>query len=173
MIRRKDVLPIGKLHKPHGISGEVSFGFTNDVFDRTHSPYWVLEMDGILVPFFVESCRFKSSETALVKFEGLDSEVRIRELCGKEVFYPVRYADSENQETEERWDFYLGFNVFDEKEGYLGEITGVDDSTLNVLFALSKDGREILMPVAEEFFTEVDVENREMHVSLPEGLLEL
>lgn len=172
MIRKKDVFSIGKLHKPHGINGEVSFGFTSDVFDRTDSPYWILEMDGILVPFFVESYRFKSSETALVKFEGIDSEVRVRELMGKEVFYPVKFADKE-EDPAESWNFYIGFAVFDEQVGYIGEITEVDDSTLNVLFKLSKDDHEILMPVAEEFFTEIDIENREMHVSLPEGLLDL
>jgi len=172
MIRKKDVFSIGKLHKPHGISGEVSFGFTSDVFDRTESPYWVLEMDGILVPFFVESYRFKSSETALVKLEGIDSEIQVRELFGKEVFYPAKFADKE-EPKEDTWNFYIGFAVFDEQVGYIGEITEVDDSTLNVLFTLRKDDHEILMPVAEEFFTEIDIENREMHVSLPEGLLEL
>ncbi len=172
MIRKKDVFSIGKLHKPHGINGEVSFGFTSDVFDRTESPYWVLEMDGILVPFFVESYRFKSSETALVKFEGVDSEEQVRELMGKEVFYPAKFEDKE-EDPAEHWNFYIGFTVFDEQVGYIGEITDVDDSTLNVLFTLTKDDSEILMPVAEEFFTEIDIENREMHVSLPEGLLDL
>lgn len=172
MIRKKDVFPIGKLHKPHGISGEVSFGFTSDVFDRTESPYWVLEMEGILVPFFVESYRFKSSETALVKFEGIDSDQRVRELSGKEVFYPAKFADKE-EDPAENWNYYIGFAVFDEQVGYIGEITEVDDSTINVLFTLHKDDREMLMPVAEEFFTEIDLENREMHVTLPEGLLDL
>jgi len=172
MIRKQDVFSIGKLHKPHGISGEISFGFTSDEFDQTESPYWVLEMDGILVPFFVESYRFKSSETVLVKFEGIETEMRVRELSGKEVFYPIRYAEKEEL-TQDNWNFYIGFAVFDEQVGYIGEITEVDDSTLNVLFTLSKDDHEMLMPVAEEFFTEIDIENREMHVNLPEGLLDL
>ena len=172
MIRPKDVFPIGKLHKPHGIGGEINFGFTTDVFDRTESPYWVLEMDGILVPFFIESYRFKSSETVLVKLEGIDTERQVRELSGKEVFYPVKFAEKEEPQADS-WNFYLGFSVFDNQVGYIGEITEVDDSTLNVLFTLSKDGQEILMPVAEEFFTEIDMENREMHVSLPQGLFEL
>jgi 16S rRNA processing protein RimM len=172
MIRPNDVFPIGKLHKPHGLGGEISFGFTSDVFDRTEAPYWVLELDGILVPFFVESYRFKSSETVLVKFEGIDSEERVRALCGKEVFYPVRFADTEEDPTDQ-WTYYIGFAVIDEHHGFIGDVTDVDDSTLNVLFTLSKDGREILMPVAEEFFTKIDPDNREMVVSLPEGLLEL
>jgi 16S rRNA processing protein RimM len=172
MILSADVYSIGRLVKPHGIHGEIGFAFTNDVFDRTESPYWVLEMDGILVPFFIESVRFKSSETALVKFEGFNSDTKVRELCGKEVFYPAKFAAQEAK-SQDDWSFYLGFSVFDENVGYLGEVTEIDDSTLNVLFTLSKDDCAILMPVAEEFFTEVDVENREMHVSLPEGLVDL
>lgn len=172
MILHTEVYSIGRLVKPHGIQGEIGFAFTSDVFDRTQSPYWVLEMDGILVPFFIESVRFKSSETALVKFEGFNSDTKVRELSGKEVYYPAKYAAKEAQ-SEDDWAFYLGFSVFDENEGYLGEVTEIDDSTLNVLFKLCKDDREILMPVAEEFFKEVDVENREMHVSLPEGLIDL
>lgn len=96
----------------------------------------------------------------------------MRELSGKEVFYPVKFADKE-EDPAENWNFYIGFTVFDETVGYIGEITEVDDSTINVLFTLSKDEQEFLMPVAEEFFTEIDLENREMHVSLPEGLLDL
>ena len=172
MIRTSEVYSIGRLIKPHGIHGEISFAFTSDVFEKTQSSYWVFEMDGILVPFFVESFRFKSSETALVKFEGIDSDEAVRILCGKEVLYPEKFRSTE-QEDPDDWSFYLGFQVHDERDGYLGEVTAVDDSTLNVLFTLSKDDDEILMPVAEEFIRDVDVEKREIRVSLPEGLIDL
>lgn len=158
--------------KPHGINGEVNFAFTTEVFDRTEAPYWLFDMDGILVPFFIETLRFKSSETALVKFEGLDSALKIKELCGKEVFYPIAFAD-DFQEEENEWAVYVGFNVTDLEAGYLGEITAVDDSTMNVLFALNKNDVELLMPFAEEFIKGIDLEKREMTVLLPEGLLDL
>lgn len=173
MIRKSEVFPIGKFYKPHGISGEISFGFTSNIFDRTESPYWVLEMDGILVPFFVESYRFRSDETALVHLEGINNEVQAKELSNKVVYYPVKYAADEEEETSEDWNTFIGFRVFDEKAGYLGEIEEVDDSTLNVLFRIVKDQEEFLMPVAEEFFTDINAKKREMRVSLPEGLLEL
>jgi len=173
MIRKSDVIPIGKLYKPHGISGEIQFGFTSDVFDRTESPYWVLEMDGILVPFFVESYRFRSEETALVKLEGIVSEAQARTLFNKVVYYPVKFADDEPEEEEGEWTAFIGYKVFEARAGYLGEVAEVDDSTLNVLFRIVKDENEILMPVADEFFTKIDEKKREMHVTLPEGLLEL
>jgi 16S rRNA processing protein RimM len=175
MIRKSEVFPIGKFYKPHGISGEITFGFTNDIFDRTESPYWVLEIDGILVPFFVESYRFKSDETALVRLDGIENEIQARALSNKEVFYPLIFAGEEEVQAHDdnEWSFYIGFKIFEATAGYIGEVAEVDDSTLNILFRITKDDKEILMPVAEEFFTEINTKKREMHVRLPDGLLEL
>ena len=63
-----DFYKIGKIGKPHGVKGEVSFMFDDDVFDRTDADWLMLSVDGILVPFFLEEYRFKSNETALVSF---------------------------------------------------------------------------------------------------------
>ena len=54
MIKREEVYQIGKLGKTHGIRGEVSFLFDDDVFDRVDADYLILDIDGILVPFFFE-----------------------------------------------------------------------------------------------------------------------
>ena len=49
-----DFYKIGKIGKPHGVKGEVSFMFDDDVFDRTDADWLMLSVDGILVPFFLE-----------------------------------------------------------------------------------------------------------------------
>ena len=67
MIKKEDVYRIGRLGKPHGVQGEISFMFDDDVFDRSDADYLVLDIDGILVPFFMEEYRFKGSETAIMK----------------------------------------------------------------------------------------------------------
>lgn len=53
MIRREEVFKIGHIGKPHGLQGEVQFLFTDDVFDRVEADYLVIDMEGILVPFFM------------------------------------------------------------------------------------------------------------------------
>ena len=53
MIKKEDVYRIGQIGKPHGVKGELSFHFEDDVFDRTDADYLILEVDGILVPFFL------------------------------------------------------------------------------------------------------------------------
>ena len=54
MIRREEVYKIGRLGKTHGVRGEISFLLDDDVFDRTDADYLILDIDGILVPFFIE-----------------------------------------------------------------------------------------------------------------------
>ena len=100
MIKPEDVYQIGKLGKPHGVKGEISFMFDDDVFDTTDCDFLVLDMEGILVPFFLEEYRFKSNETALVKFEGIGSQERARELTGHKVYFPRHLA--EEQESASR-----------------------------------------------------------------------
>ena len=73
MIQEKDVYRIGRVGKPHGIKGEVQIQVDDDVFDRTSTPYLILRVDGILVPFFMEEYRFKSDEIVLVRFEDISS----------------------------------------------------------------------------------------------------
>ena len=69
MIERDELIKIGRFNKPHGVKGELSFTFTDDVFDRTDCPYIVCEIDGIFVPFFIEEYRFKSDTTGEKDFE--------------------------------------------------------------------------------------------------------
>lgn len=40
-------------------------------------------------------------------------------------------------------NYFIGFKVEDVNHGELGEIVAVDDSTMNVLFAIEKDGEEL------------------------------
>ena len=76
MIRKEDVYNIGKMGKTHGIGGEITMMVDDDVFDRVDSDYLILEIEGILVPFFIEEYRFKSNDAALIKFEDIDSQER-------------------------------------------------------------------------------------------------
>lgn len=169
MIRQEEVYKIGKLGKAHGIKGEISFLFDDDVFDRVDADYLVLDIDGILVPFFIEEYRFKSDTNALIKFEDIDTQERARELTGCDVYFPRALADSDEEGMS--WAEIVGFGIVDANTGQTaGKIASVDDSTLNILFEL-EDGR--LIPASEELITDIDKENRTITIDIPEGLLEL
>ena len=171
MIKREDVYRIGQLAKPHGIKGEVSFNFTDDIFDRTEEcDYLICLMDGILVPFFIEEYRFKSDTVALIKFEGIDTAEQARRFTNIEVYYPTKYAE-ENDELS--WSYFVGFQIIDEHEGVLGNIEAVDESTINTLFVINRpNGDELLIPAQETFITDMDHKKRTITMDLPEGMVE-
>ena len=58
------------------------------MFDRVDAEYLLLELDGILVPFFMEEYRFKSDETVLMKFCDIDTQEQARSLTGAKVYFP-------------------------------------------------------------------------------------
>lgn len=171
MIRKEEVYKIGEFKKPHGIHGEISFSFTDDIFDRVEAEYVICLLDGILVPFFMEEYRFRSDSTALVKLEGIDTAEKARMFTNVEVYFPVELAENTSSE-ELTWNFFIGFKVEDVQHGYLGEITEVDTSTINTLFVVTNDEGELLIPAQEAFITGIEREKKLLLVDLPEGLLE-
>ncbi len=171
MIRKEDVYRIGVLAKPHGVKGEISFHFTDDIFDRTDEcDYLFLMMDGILVPFFWEEYRFKSDTVALVKFEGIDSVEQVRRFVGVEVYFPTRYAEESDELS---WSYFVGFKVVDKSCGELGTVEMVDESTINTLFVIRRpNGEELLVPAQEAFIADMDHQKRIISLDLPEGMVE-
>ena len=169
MIREEEVFQIGKLGKTHGVKGEISFLFDDDVFDRVDADYLILKIDGILVPFFIEEYRFKSDSNALMKFEGIDTQEQARDLTGTDVYFPRSLADSDDGTL--TWSVLVGFDIIDADSGRtIGRIASVDDSTLNILFCLD-DGR--LIPASEDLIIAVDQQARSLTMHIPAGLLEL
>ncbi len=172
MIKKEEVYKIGVLTKPHGIKGEVSFSFSDDVFDRVECDYLICLMDGILVPFFIEEYRFKSDTVALVKFEGIDTAEQARRFTNVEVYFPLHLA-AEATDDRLSWAYFVGFEVEDVNHGDLGSIVNVDESTVNTLFVIDHDGQELLVPAHEEFIKALDHEQRRMVLQMPDGLLQL
>ena len=168
MIRREEVYKIGRLGKTHGVRGEISFLLDDDVFDRTDADYLILDIDGILVPFFIEEYRFKTDSNALIKFDGIDTQERARELTGCDVYFPRTLADEDEAVS---WAELVGYDLIDSNSGKaIGEIAAIDDTTINILFELT-DGK--LIPASEELIQQIDTKRHQIEINLPEGILEL
>ena len=169
MIHEEDIYQIGKLGKTHGVKGEISFLFDDDVFDRVDADYLILKVDGIFVPFFIEEYRFRSDANAIIKFEDIDNQERARELTGCEVYFPRELADTDDNSIS--WAAIVGFDIIEVESGNkIGRIASVDDTTLNILFCL-EDGR--LIPASSDLITAIDQQARTITMHLPAGLLDL
>lgn len=169
MIKQEEVYKIGRVGKPHGVKGEVSLHFDDDIFDRVDADYLVLEVDGILIPFFMEEYRFRNDTVCLVKFCDIDTQQRAAELTGCEVYFPRVLAEEADEEPS--LNSLVGFQIIDAVDGLpIGSIAGIEDSTANLLFEL-EDGR--LIPANDDLVANIDIEKRQITMNIPKGLLEI
>ncbi len=160
---------IGTLTRTHGIGGELSMNFTDDVWDRADADYVFLEVDGIQVPFFLEGWRFRSDSVALLKFQDIDSSEDANEYVGADVYFPHSLTPEPDEDDEYTWRHFTGWQVVDAQAGPIGIIDYVEDSTVNTIFCV--DGK--LVPANEDFIEKIDAKERIVYMTLPEGLLDL
>lgn len=175
MIKKEDIVEIGKFQKTHALKGELNALLDVDEEFLDDGNPVIVEMDGILVPFYAESVRPKAAETFLVKLKDIDTQEKAQELVNKAVY--ARRSDLQNYFDDPDMQLtadFVGFKIVDSKLGEIGKIVDIDDSTANVLFIVEKaDGENVYIPVAEEFILAINDDKEIIETNLPEGLIDL
>lgn len=175
MIKSEDIIEIGKFQKTHALKGELNALLDVDLDYAEADKPLVVDIDGIYVPFYIESIRPKGKESFLVKLKGIDTQEKAQELVNKVIFGLrsdlVDYFDDPDMQLSA--DF-VGFTIVDSGFGEIGKIMDIDDSTENVLFIVERaDGTEVFVPVVDEFIVSIDDDKNIIVTNLPEGLLDL
>ena len=176
MIRQEEVTAVGELIKTHGIAGELVMTSPYDgLFEGTDAPpYIICDMDGILVPFFIERYRPRGAASLLVKLEYVDDEHAARRFVHRTAYYPIDRLPEDDPKGEDlAWERFVGYRLTDAEGHEVGTVAAVDASTVNVLFRVDRGGQELLIPVAGEVVHSVDHAARCIVVDMPEGLLDL
>lgn len=176
MINRDEITPVGKFQKTHALKGELNMISDIDPQYYLEGNPLIIDEDGILVPFFVESVRPKGSTSYLIKISGVDNENEASDFVNKEIYMLSKDADEWlEEELEESYEF-LGYKIEDAGNGgkLVGEITGIEDSTSNVLFIVENpSGEEFFIPSSEDFIESIDDNQKIIRMRIPEGLLDI
>lgn len=180
MIKASEIVAVGSLLKPHGVKGEIVADLDQD-FKLEKLRCIVLDIDGIFVPFFISGIRTGASSSTLLTIDGITNENEAKELCGKEIY--ALMSDVPDVPADDEDGFYLadliGFSVKTDSGIIIGIIEDYDDSTSNVLLIVSPEDKsarssgQLYIPLADEYITEIDADNRTIKMSLPSGLLDL
>ncbi len=170
MIELKDLIKVGEVGKSHGLKGEMNVAFDVDV-DLEDVAFVVFDVDGIFVPFFIESYRFKNDMNALLLLEGVGDDVSARRFYRSEVYIHKDNAGCIMDDDEEGFNakLFLGYVLVDESGKDIGRIDRVDDTTENVIYEVG----EYLIPVAAIGVVDIDHDGLKIVVQLPEGLLDI
>lgn len=180
MITENEITAAGTFTKTHGLKGELHALLDIDAEFFLDNPCFIIDVDGIFVPFFAESVRPKGYYATLIKPCDVDSEEQAKQFVGKTLYVNrealARYEDEySDDEGEGRYaDDFTGYTLLDETGVLLGEITDLETSTANTLFIVrTPDDKTLYVPVAEEFILAIDTEKHTITMQLPEGLINL
>lgn len=179
MISDSEIQVIGTLLKPHGIKGEINLELNEEIeLDKLRCI--VIKIDGINVPFFINSVRPKASFTRLVIIDGIESEQDAKDVCGQSVYALKNELPEALIDTEDDGRFYIsdlvGFDVLLSDGTKIGKVMDYDDSTDNVLLIVQPEtevSKRIFIPIADEFVDDLQLDNRKIVLDLPDGLVNI
>ena len=172
-MRKKDCFYLGKIAKKYSFKGEVLVYLDTDepeLYTELESMF--VEINGHLVPFFIEKSSIHREKFLRTQFEDMDSEEAADTIVGRDVYLPLTMLPK----LEGNKFYYhevVGFDAIDQRLGNFGTISRISDNGVQALFEVQKEDAVILIPLIDEFIIEVNRENKSILFNTPEGLIDL
>tara|TARA_R110002033_G_scaffold122_2_gene1279 strand:+ start:3159 stop:3719 length:561 start_codon:yes stop_codon:yes gene_type:complete len=173
VMKIEDCFYLGKIVRKYSFNGELLIKLDTDepeLYENLEAVF--LDYKNTFIPFFIESSQLHKSNLLRVQFEDVTTEADADSLIKSDVYLPLEFLPKLEGNK-----FYfhevIGFTIEDKNYGLVGTITGVNDTTAQALFEIEKDGKEILIPVNDEFIVTVDRKKKTVIVNTPEGLIDL
>lgn len=170
-MRKEDCYFLGKITRRHGLQGNVILKLDTDqpeFYNKLESIF--IEINGLLVPFFIEKQQWSRDNTKIITFKNA-SEAMVDQTVGKNVFLPLSTLP-ELQGNQFYYHEVIGFQVFD-GETNCGVIKEINDQIAQHYFILNLNGKEIIIPVIKDWILEVNRDEKFIKMQLPEGLLDV
>jgi len=172
-VELKDCFYLGKITKKYSFKGELIISLDTDepeIYKNLKSVF--ININGRLIPYFIEKSKSQKKATLRVKFEDINSEEEALSIINKEVYLPL-----ENLPELKGKKFYyheiIGYNVVDTNHGNIGIIIKVEDKTSQSIFIIKNNGKEILIPVNDNIIQMINRKNKTIHITAPNGLIDL
>lgn len=168
-----DMVLVGIVARAHGLRGHVFVNALTDFADERFKVGAIVwgRIAGVVTPLHVESSRMQGGRP-VVTFAGYGDIDRAEELAGIELRIPERDLQPLADGT---WYHHqlVGCVVVTNDGAHVGAVSKVEDGAGGTLLVVKGERGEILIPLAEEICTVVNVAGRQIQIAPPPGLLEL
>ena len=160
-----EIIEVGQIVNTHGIRGEVKLNpWTDDLYDLTELDVFY---DKDKNPLKVESSKVHKN-VVIIKFSGINTMNDAEKMKGK-TLYTEKIPLPEGR-------YYIkdliGLKAY-ENDVHLGELTDVFNTGANDIYEIkTPEGKRIYLPVIEGVIGDVDLENKTIAVTIPDGLLD-
>ena len=169
-----DLIPCGKVVKPHGLKGELCIAWHAGsplILDQLARLY--LRLPGSRARLFRPLAWREHQKMVLVMLERISGRDQAEKWRGAEIL--VSAKDLPPAEDDEVYLYQLmDCRVFLQDSSYLGVLRGfVSQKGGEVWRIITPLGREVLFPAQDHFILKLDPANKEVIIDPPEGLLEI
>lgn len=171
-MKKEDCYFLGKITRKHGLQGNVILKMDTDqpkLYDKLDSVF--IEVNGLLVPFFVEKRSWSKYDSLIILFKNL-TEKMVDQIIGKDVYLPLLTLPKLNGKQ-----FYyhevIGFEIREIDGKSCGKIVSVNDQTSQHYFILIFADKEIVIPIIKNWIIDVNREEKFIKMELPEGLMDV
>ena len=170
---KDDCFELGSVVKPHGLKGAVTAYFDADdpgVYQNIDAI--LIELHGNLVPHFITKVERKNVNQFILHFEGFTAEKEARAISKARLFLPLAALPK----LEGKKFYYhelIGFNVEDEHYGSVGTVTSFNDQSANILMYVDHNGTEVLIPMTDDIYLDLNRETKTISTRIPIGLIEM
>lgn len=168
-IKLNDMTEVGYVKKTHGVQGELFLILDPEVAPEIEMfEFLFFIVDGLPVPFRVETVSTIGDDFAHVRFRHIQSKEQAQQFVGSKIM--VNFPETDNNTF--TLDRLVGFQLSDTLLGTIGNIKAIDDYGGNLVMTVEYQQQEVLIPFNEELVVNFNIENRVILMDLPSGLIE-
>lgn len=172
-MRKEECFYLGRIVTKYSFKGEVVIKLDTDepeLYKNMESVY--VEFGTNLVPFFIEKSSLHKGNQLRVQFEDIYSEEEADSILKCGIYLPL---DLLPKLTGDKFYYHevIGFQVIDINFGKVGTIVHINDKAAQPLFEIDSNGKEVFIPMIDDFIKKIDRVNNTIEVETPDGLIEL
>ncbi len=166
-----DYINVGRLAKPYGIKGILK-AVLEDTFllDLKKSEVWFIDVDGEILPFFIES--YQESTSFMVKFEDVDSPEEAKKIANCRILLQSKDITMEAEVVVNEYDKLLGFEIRSVDNRRIGIIVEIEEYPLQLMSFVDTESSQVLIPLVDAFMKSIDTKKKIIIMDLPSGLIE-
>lgn len=171
-MKKEDCYFLGKITRRHGLQGNVFLKLDTDqpeMYNKLASVF--IEINGLLVPFFIAKQSWSKNETLIISFKNATEQL-VDQTIGRDVYLPLSTLP---KLSGNRFYYHevVGFEIREEDGKSCGTIVSVNDQTAQHYFLLDLAGKEIIIPIIKDWILEVNRDEKFLKMALPEGLMDV
>lgn len=168
-----ELLPVGRVSKPHGLNGEVSvflYSGNTDSISELERLFFCKEEHENPLEFQISTRRFRNNKT-IIGLEGIDTIEDALELRGSIVMVHKRDLPEPN-EDEYYWFQLIGLDVVSVDGEFIGKVSNLIDREPQSLLVVVNDEKEFLVPMVDTIVEEVKLGESKVIIRPIKGLLD-